>query len=175
MAAAIQKYTLLISGALIITVSHHLLVIAAFAACMIIFVFPCFLLGTVTPSLVKYTVGSLEESGTTVGMLGAFNTIGSIIGTFLPTFVTIPAEGTAIDKKYDVIMVDAYQDITIPFQMSSAEFFRMVREHLNEDGVMVVNMNMRTDTEDGINTWLSDTIASVYPHVRTDPRQDRRL
>ena len=89
--------------------------------------------------------------------------------------MTIPAVGTAIDKKYDVIMVDAYQDITIPFQMSSAEFFRMVREHLNEDGVMVVNMNMRTDTEDGINTWLSDTIASVYPHVRTDPRQDRRL
>lgn len=91
------KYViLLISGALIITVSHHLLVIAAFAACMIIFVFPCFLLGTVTPSLVKYTVGSLEERGTTVGMLGAFNTIGSIIGTFLPTFVTIPAVGTAV-------------------------------------------------------------------------------
>lgn len=29
----------------------------------------------------------------------------------------------AIDQKYDVIMVDAYQDITIPFQMSSVEFF----------------------------------------------------
>ena len=28
----------------------------------------------------------------------------------------------AIDQKYDVIMVDAYQDITIPFQMSSIEF-----------------------------------------------------
>ena len=26
-----------------------------------------------------------------------------------------------MDKKYDVIMVDAYQDITIPFQMSSVE------------------------------------------------------
>ena len=32
-------------------------------------------------------------------------------------------------EKYDVIMVDAYQDITIPFQMSSAEFFSMVRGH----------------------------------------------
>ena len=45
----------------------------------------------------------------------------------------------------DVIMVDAYQDITIPFQMSSTEFFTMVREHLNPGGVMVVNMNMISD------------------------------
>lgn len=70
--------------------------IAAFAACMVIFVFPLFLLGTVTPSLAKYSVESLSDSGKTVGALGAFNTLGSIIGTFLPTFVTIPAVGTAI-------------------------------------------------------------------------------
>lgn len=30
----------------------------------------------------------------------------------------------ATDECYDVIMVDAYQDITIPFQMSSVEFLR---------------------------------------------------
>ena len=40
-------------------------------------------------------------------------------------------------------MVDAYQDITIPFQMSSKEFFTIVKDHLNENGLMVVNMNMR--------------------------------
>ena len=51
----------------------------------------------------------------------------------------------AVDKKYDVIMVDAYQDITIPFQMSSTEFFNMVKEHLAPGGVMVVNMNMYSD------------------------------
>ena len=91
------KYIILaISGLLVLTVSNHFLVIAAFIACMVIFVYPLFLLGTVTPSLVKYTVDSLEDSGSTVGTLGAFNTIGSIIGTFLPTFVTIPAVGTAI-------------------------------------------------------------------------------
>lgn len=63
---------------------------------MVIFVFPLFLLGTVTPSLVKYSVDSLEDNGKTVGTLGAFNTIGSIIGTFVPTFVSIPAVGTSI-------------------------------------------------------------------------------
>ena len=72
-----------------------------------------------------------------------------------------------IDRKYDVIMVDAYQDITIPFQMSSQEFFLLVKSHLKENGVMVVNMNMKSDSADGINTWLADTIASVFPYVYT--------
>ena len=56
------KYIILgISGLLILTVSTNFLIIAAFAACMIIFVFPLFLLGTVTPCLVKYSVDSLNE------------------------------------------------------------------------------------------------------------------
>lgn len=276
----VGKYIVLgISALLIFTVSNHFLIIAAFAACMVIFVFPLFLLGTVTPSLVKYAVDSLDDNGKTVGTLGAFNTIGSIIGTFVPTFVTIPAVGTSItflifsgillvlaivyfvnvragkkkvivsvvifalccglgysdsfafweknltyegesvynylqvseddtsvrlstnvlfgvqidekitqlsrkyfslsedvpvttydgraylnamDKKYDVIMVDAYQDITIPFQMSSVEFFTLVKDHLNEDGVMVVNMNMRGSGDGNINQYLSDTIGQVF-------------
>lgn len=91
------KYIILtVSALLIFTVNRGFLIIAAFAACMLIFVFPLFLLGTVTPSLAKYSVENLAESGKTVGTLGAFNTIGSIIGTFVPTFVTIPAVGTSI-------------------------------------------------------------------------------
>ena len=79
------KYIILgISALLVFTVSNNLLIWAAFAACMVLFVFPLFLLGTVTPSLAKYTVDSLEDNGKTVGNLGAFNTVGSIIGTFLP-------------------------------------------------------------------------------------------
>ena len=91
------KYVILaISGVLVLTVNNNFLIWAAFLACMVIFVFPLFLLWTVTPSLAKYTVDSLEENGRTVGNLGAFNTIGSILGTFLPTFVTIPAVGTSV-------------------------------------------------------------------------------
>ena len=47
------------------------------------------------------------------------------------------------DRTYDVIMVDAFQDITIPFQMASMEFFTLVRDHLNPGGVMVVNMKQK--------------------------------
>ena len=317
----VGKYIILgISALLIFTVSNNFLIIAAFAACMVIFVFPLFLLGTVTPSLVKYSVDSLDDSGQTVGTLGAFNTVGSIIGTFVPTFVTIPAVGTSItflifsgilillsviyficqhtgkkkiaasvlifilccglgysdsfafwqkdltyegesiynylqvsetdrqvvlstnvlfgvqslymkeggltgmyydyamaaplmvpdkpvedmdvlilgmgtgtyatqcrkyfgdmniegveidekitelSREYFVIMVDAYQDITIPFQMSSVEFFTMVKDHLKDGGVMVVNMNMHGNKEGDINQYLADTIANVFDNVYT--------
>ena len=76
-------------------VTKNFLVWAALAACLVIFAFPCVLLGTVTPSLTKFTVDNLDDTGRTVGQLNALNTIGSIIGTFVPTFLTIPAVGTA--------------------------------------------------------------------------------
>ena len=72
-----------------------------------------------------------------------------------------------IKEKYDVIMVDAYQDITIPFQMSTVEFFTLVRDHLTENGVMVVNLSMHSDGELSINHYLCDTIASIFPYVAT--------
>lgn len=200
----VGKYIILgISALLIFTVSNNFLIIAAFAACMVIFVFPLFLLGTVTPSLVKYSVDSLDDSGQTVGTLGAFNTVGSIIGTYATQcrkyFGDMNIEGVEIDEKitelsreyfslpedvkvttydgraflqavdttYDVIMVDAYQDITIPFQMSSVEFFTMVKDHLKDGGVMVVNMNMHGNKEGDINQYLADTIANVFDNVYT--------
>ncbi len=353
-----------ITGLLVISIDTGFLTIAAFATCMVIFVFPLFLLGTVTPSLVRYIMQDAKKSGEIVGNLEACNTIGSIIGTFLPTFVTIPAVGTAatfiifssvlalisllyfasvrrertvcivcgviialclffgtrvsfafwdddlsyegesvynylqvkedeesislstnvlfgvqsikmktdeltgmyydwalaapamvnksekpaglaagtsdnsgsqtagdeigglsvlvlgngtgtfasqclkyypgctvdaveidgsinrlareyfdlpgeiqlyeydgraflqaIDKKYDVIQVDAYQDITIPFQMSSVEFFSLVKDHLKDGGIMTVNMNMHSDGEESINSYLTQTICSVFDCV----------
>ena len=352
---ALGKYLIIgIAGLVIFTVSGNYLIWAALAACLIVFVFPLFLLGTTTPSLARYTMLSASDAGKSVGRLEAANTIGSILGTFLPTFVTIPAVGTSLtfiifggallvlaliwlipealrekekkarrivfaavlavlfavfaffgrfdsfafweedltyegesvynylqvkespsrvslstnvlfgvqsvamkggpgltglyydtallapmmipdavdmsvlilgngtgtyamqlrhyfpgcsvdaveidgritdlaygyfgldagdplltvyegdgrafinscDKKYDVIMVDAYQDITIPFSMSSVEFFTLVRDHLEPGGAMVVNMNMRSG-EGGINARLCDTMASVFPTVMT--------
>lgn len=71
----------------------------------------------------------------------------------------------AVETTYDVIMVDAYQDITIPFQMSSVEFFTMVKDHLKDGGVMVVNMSMHGNKEGDINQYLADTIANVFDNV----------
>ena len=73
----------------------------------------------------------------------------------------------ATGHTYDVIMVDAFRDITIPFQMSSLEFFELVKAHLAPDGVMVVNLNMRGDEPGDINHYLCDTISHVFDEVYT--------
>lgn len=54
-----------------------------------------FLTGNRDTVACKICGDSLDDNGKTVGTLGV-NTIGSIIGTFVPTFVTIPAVGTSI-------------------------------------------------------------------------------
>ena len=51
--------------------------------------------------------------------------------------------------------------------MSSAEFFSEVEEHLTDDGVMVVNLNMRGDEPGDINHYLCDTISAVFDEVYT--------
>ena len=76
-------------------VGSNFLIWASLFSCIALFVFPLMLLGTVSPSLVKYSIASLDESGKIVGELNALNTIGSIIGTFAPTFITIPTVGTS--------------------------------------------------------------------------------
>ncbi|MBO5925932.1 MAG: fused MFS/spermidine synthase [Clostridia bacterium] len=325
-------------------VTKNYLIWAALVSCLFVFVFPLLVLGMVTPNLVKFAVKDIKENGKTVGIIEACNTIGSIIGTFFPTFVTIPTLGTTLtfvvfasvlyaicliyfiykrkhvikttvitavalvlgissnligtafwknnvvyegesvynylrveetndsiilstnvlfgvqsikkkngsltgmyydyalmapimagglersisicilglgtgtfgeeclkrfnvssidgveidgkiidiaykyfdlpekintieadgrayidstSKKYDVIMVDAYRDITIPFQMSSKEFFISVKNHLTPNGVMVINMNMRSNEKDAINDYLSSTVKSCFSSVYT--------
>lgn len=66
---------------------------------------------------------------------------------------------------YDVIMVDAYSSISVPFQMASVEFFKEVKEHLTEDGVMVMNINMSGNGENEIDQALSDTVHDSFSQV----------
>ena len=56
------KYIILgISGLVIFAVNSNFLVIAAFVSAMVVFVFPLFLLGTVTPSLAAYTISTTAD------------------------------------------------------------------------------------------------------------------
>ena len=120
------KYIILgISALLIFAVNSNFLIIAGFAACMVIFVFPLFLLGTVTPCLVKYTVDNLDDNGKLVGNLNASNTIGSIIGTFVPTFISIPMVGTSITF---LIFAGILLLLAIIYFMSGSKNFFKVRK-----------------------------------------------
>ena len=93
----IAKYLIaLVAGGLILLFPSSNLVVAGSAlSCLIIFSLPMILLGMVSPYLVKLGVEDTENSGKITGQIYAMGTIGSIIGTFIPTFLTIPYIGTS--------------------------------------------------------------------------------
>jgi len=59
-----------------------------------IFFLPSFVLGMVSPVVIKLALANLERSGHTVGTIYACSTIGSIFGTFLTGFYLIAWLGT---------------------------------------------------------------------------------
>ncbi|MDO8622109.1 MAG: fused MFS/spermidine synthase [bacterium] len=70
------------------------LLIGSFFSVVILFALPIFLLGMVSPFLVKLTTIGRSDAGAIAGKLYAISTIGSLIGTFLPTLVLLPTIGT---------------------------------------------------------------------------------
>lgn len=67
-------------------------------------------------------------------------------------------------NKFQVISVDAYRPPYIPWHLTTQEFFAIVRDHLTEDGVMVINIGRTADDRRLIDT-LASTIRSVFPSV----------
>jgi spermidine synthase len=65
---------------------------------------------------------------------------------------------------YDVVILDAYRQPYIPFQLTTKEFFQQVRAHLNPGGVAAVNVG-RTATDYRLVDALASTMAAVYPNV----------
>src|SRR5690606_35206908 len=61
---------------------------------MLLFAIPITLLGCISPFAVRLRLDDVESAGNTAGSLYALSTIGSIIGSFLPTFLLIPVFGT---------------------------------------------------------------------------------
>lgn len=62
-------------------------------AVVLLFAIPMTLLGMVSPFAIRLSVKSVGSSGTNAGGLYALSTAGSILGTFLPVLVLIPAWG----------------------------------------------------------------------------------
>jgi spermidine synthase len=66
--------------------------------------------------------------------------------------------------QYDIVAVDAYHQPYIPFQLSTVEFFKLVRDHLSENGAAVINVG-RTDTDFRLVDAISSTMREVFPYV----------
>ncbi|MBI5467235.1 MAG: fused MFS/spermidine synthase [Candidatus Kerfeldbacteria bacterium] len=60
---------------------------------LLLFFIPVACLGAMSPVVLRLAVTSLHETGPVSGLLSGMNTFGSICGTFLAAFVTVPAIG----------------------------------------------------------------------------------
>lgn len=72
------------------------------------------------------------------------------------------------NKKYDIIEVDIYNgDIYVPFYLTTHEFFRELKGHLTEDGILVMNVIVMEESrkKNNILNPIANTIASVFPSV----------
>jgi len=69
-------------------------VIGSFIAVLLLCAPPVVLLGMVSPFAIRLAVTSIETAGAVAGRLYALSTAGSLLGTFLPALILIPAIGT---------------------------------------------------------------------------------
>jgi len=69
------------------------------------------------------------------------------------------------DRTFDLIIVDTYaQQVYIPFQMCSVEFFRTAFDHLNDGGILAANLG-GFSVEDTPLRAIRNTAASVFGEV----------
>lgn len=68
----------------------------SFVAVLVLFSVPITLLGTISPFAIRLSVDDTSKAGQVSGQIYAISTLGSFIGTFLPTLVTIPTIGTRL-------------------------------------------------------------------------------
>ncbi|HOU23404.1 MAG TPA: fused MFS/spermidine synthase [Anaerolineae bacterium] len=70
----------------------------------------------------------------------------------------------ATPKRYDVVLLDAYNPPYIPFHLTTREFFALVYEHQTEDGVLGINV-AHLENDSTLVRAIAATVGSVYPSV----------
>jgi len=68
------------------------------------------------------------------------------------------------NKTYDVISIDAFHPPYIPWHLTTLEFFNEVKAHLNQKGVLVLNV-VRIMDDQRLLSSLFKTIQQVFPSV----------
>ncbi len=70
------------------------IIAGAFLGVLILFSIPVTLMGMVTPFAIRLSIRDSDHAGNTAGTIYGISTVGSFIGTFLPTLLLIPTIGT---------------------------------------------------------------------------------
>ncbi|MCI0734455.1 MAG: fused MFS/spermidine synthase [Methylococcaceae bacterium] len=66
------------------------LVVNSLLGSIVLFAVPFMVLGMISPSIVRLLSSGIEASGSVAGLVFSASTIGSILGTFLPTLLFVP-------------------------------------------------------------------------------------
>jgi len=66
--------------------------------------------------------------------------------------------------RYTLVVVDAYRPPYIPWHLTTREFFQIVYDHLDEKGVMAINVG-RAPQDRRLVDALASTIRTVFPSV----------
>ncbi len=74
------------------------------------------------------------------------------------------------DRRYDVILVDAYRQPYIPFYLTTREFFTLAKTRLNPGGVVLINIG-HPEGSDKLESVISATLKSVFQNVARDPTE----
>jgi len=74
------------------------------------------------------------------------------------------------DRRFDLIVVDAYRQPYIPFYLSTREFFALAREHLTPRGMIVINVG-HPERSDGLEKVLTATMGAELRTVLRDPSE----
>ncbi|QQR55288.1 fused MFS/spermidine synthase [Candidatus Peregrinibacteria bacterium] len=69
-------------------------------------------------------------------------------------------------QRYDLILVDAYHGASIPAHLATREFFELCAEHLNEGGLLAVNV---ASGESEFLTVFENTLAHPFGEVFSAP------
>lgn len=88
--------------------------------------------------------------------------------TYMPNLTVYVQDGrymlNHLDKKYTVIGIDAYRPPYIPWHLTTVEFFKEAAAHLEDNGVVVINVG-RTDTDRRLVDAMTNTLSYVFPSV----------
>jgi spermidine synthase/uncharacterized membrane protein len=68
----------------------------SFVTVLVLFIVPITLLGAISPFAIRLSIEDASKSGQVSGQIYAISTLGSFIGTFIPTLLTIPTIGTRL-------------------------------------------------------------------------------
>ncbi len=66
-----------------------------------------------------------------------------------------------MDTKYDLVILDAFRGGYIPFHLLTKEYFSLIKEHLNTNGCVALNLHTNSELYDSTIVTLKDTFANI--------------